>query len=261
MEECIINLKKQKRALAVDLQLSGHIICKEGWGELDYPTFHRIYYIYGGKGWCELDGQRIDFEIGHLYILPVNAEYRLGHDPEHPLECTYLHIHTMPLISNGIMKLNVEESSAIHSILMVMKRLVDDNHQISTILYQTGVLIDLISCELDLEFIENAVITEAVQIIRERYSEHLSNESLAGQFGYNTNYFIRLFSENVGSTPGTYLMKYRLKKAIGYIMDGYSINDTASYVGYKDSKAFARFFKKQTGVPPSEYKKYYVLNV
>lgn len=257
----MIQLIQGDKTLDIELHQCGHLTCPPDWGEVTNATFHRIYYIHGGSAWVEISGKRTQFKKDCLYVMPVNTTYTLGQIPKEPLECTYIHLHTLPLLNNGITEIQVEKESPLALSLKLFKELYELKYQRNTISYQAGVLFNMIARHMTIEISENQVITDALTIIRRQYSEKISNKYLADCFGYNENYFIRLFSEHVGITPGAYVMKYRLGKAIEFILDGKPISVVASDVGYDDSKAFSRFFKKQTGVAPSDYKKYYQLAI
>lgn len=257
----MIQLVKESKTLNIELHQYGYTICPADWGEVDNPTFHRVYYIQSGSAWVEISGKKTAFEKGCLYVMPVNTSYSLSHDKADPLECTYFHLHTLPLISSGITKVEVDNESTLGMSLSIFRHLVEKGYHGNTITYEAGIIVDLLSEYVSLEIDENPVITETLTIIREKYGDKLSNNYLAEHFGYNSNYFIKLFCEHVGITPGAYIKKYRLGKSIEFILQGKPISVIAGDVGYDDPKAFSRFFKKQTGVAPSEYVKYYKLNI
>ncbi len=75
--------------------------------------------------------------------------------------------------------------------------------------------------------------------------------------GYCSDHMRRLFKEQVGKTPSEYLMSLRIKSAKKLLAarksSNYSIMDICTMVGFNDVSYFSRVFKKETGVPPSEY--------
>ena len=75
---------------------------------------------------------------------------------------------------------------------------------------------------------------------------------MSSRYGYNAQYFIRLFKKSVGVTPYQYLKDFRMKKACEYLAMGSSVSETAALVGYKDSKTFSNAFREKMGFPPGQ---------
>ncbi len=64
-------------------------------------------------------------------------------------------------------------------------------------------------------------------------------------------YFIGLY----GISPKQYILKLRLNAAIELLLQGKkSVQEIAVSTGFQDAKYFSRIFKKQYGVPPSQYR-------
>jgi transcriptional regulator GlxA family with amidase domain len=55
---------------------------------------------------------------------------------------------------------------------------------------------------------------------------------------------------------GEYIRKLRVEKAIAYIKSSdYSFSEIAYLTGFSDQSHFARIFKLQTGLTPSQFKR------
>lgn len=79
---------------------------------------------------------------------------------------------------------------------------------------------------------------------------------IADLTGLNHNKLINGFKDIFELTPFEYLSKTRLHKAAELIKkDEYKITEAAFSVGYCNLSHFARIFKKEFGLNPSEYKK------
>ena len=58
-----------------------------------------------------------------------------------------------------------------------------------------------------------------------------------------------------GENPGEFFRRYKLNKAAGLLLEGrYNISEVADQTGFSSLSYFSSCFKKQFGVPPSEYK-------
>ena len=91
--------------------------------------------------------------------------------------------------------------------------------------------------------------------IKQNYNKELSLESLARTFNYSPTYLSRMFRKYAQMSYKTYLDNLRLRHAYNDLVNtDLSIGMIAEKNGFAGSKAFARVFKEQYGVLPSEYR-------
>lgn len=259
INEGIVYIASTDVPIKVSLQMYGLVTCPKEWGFTETPIFHRVYYIYDGKAKCEIEGHSFELKKDHLYFFPANRQYTLSHDYNYPLKCLYLHLYIYPNIENSMFGINIGEQQSMTYIIRLLERICDfeESKSRNMILNQAVSLLYFVDMEHALEVMDNEHIKKILRYIEEEYMHKITNEILANYLGFNTNYFIKIFSKAMGLSPQVYLAKYRLNKAIKLLMNGYPVNEVAHLIGYDDAKAFCRFFKKFTGVPPSYYKKYY----
>lgn len=83
----------------------------------------------------------------------------------------------------------------------------------------------------------------------------ITTEELADLVHMQPTYFIRRFKASYGFPPIAYLGRLRLYKAMELLSSTVqSIEQISAAVGIQDAAYFARFFKKNCGVTPSEYR-------
>jgi AraC family L-rhamnose operon transcriptional activator RhaR len=73
------------------------------------------------------------------------------------------------------------------------------------------------------------------------------------QSGYNRDHLNRLVKKETGLTLGQLRTKQRLAKAKELLSHGVRVGDAAAGVGLPDQSYFARWFRRQTGQPPSRW--------
>ena len=93
--------------------------------------------------------------------------------------------------------------------------------------------------------------------IQEQYSDpSLNLERLAVIAGMSPHQMGILFKKKFGVSCWQYVIDTRIEAAAKLLlMPGYSVGMVAEQCGFRDTYYFSRLFKKQTGVPPREYRK------
>lgn len=77
----------------------------------------------------------------------------------------------------------------------------------------------------------------------------------ARETGISTDYFIRIFKRIYGITPYRWVLSGKLEAAKALLtMSDCNVSETAERVGFSDVYAFSKFFRKETGVSPTEFR-------
>ncbi len=94
---------------------------------------------------------------------------------------------------------------------------------------------------------------QIIDFIKAHYRENLSNADVAKAFSYHPNYVSVLIGKETGCSLHNFLIKYRLRKAIGYLNTStMSIREICEAVNIPDPRYFSRLFKKYYGYCPTE---------
>lgn len=103
---------------------------------------------------------------------------------------------------------------------------------------------------------QSQTIQKAERYIRAHYTNAISLEDVAAEVGLSSNYFSKLFKQQLNVGFSTYLTNIRLETAQKLLIEtNLSIKAIAERIGYPDEKYLQKLFKKQIGVTPSEYRK------
>lgn len=99
-------------------------------------------------------------------------------------------------------------------------------------------------------------VGRAISIIESNYDQQLRVEELAGELGLSRSYFCRIFRQQMGISPQTYIVSFRLEKAAELLsLKKLTQKEVAKQVGYPDVYAFSRMFKRKYGISPGQYRK------
>ena len=98
-------------------------------------------------------------------------------------------------------------------------------------------------------------IDEVKYYIREHIDEPLSREVLAVVAGFSVPHFHRVFTAHVGESAASYVRRLRMERAGRKLrMGAVDITEVALAAGYDTHAAFAKAFKQQFGLSPSEFR-------
>ncbi|MGP6140492.1 MULTISPECIES: AraC family transcriptional regulator [unclassified Jeotgalibaca] len=89
------------------------------------------------------------------------------------------------------------------------------------------------------------------------FHHSITIDDVAHEVGLTKSYMSHLFKDITGNTVMNYLMNYRLSQARNYLIErpNEPIREISVDCGFKSEAHFSRFFKKNIGVTPSEYRK------
>ena len=89
----------------------------------------------------------------------------------------------------------------------------------------------------------------------EHMAENFNLDQLAAHAGVSKFYFTRLFKNAMGLSPSRYLLTLRMAEARRLLRETKrSVADVALDVGFANPSHFARFFRRETGLSPSDYR-------
>lgn len=99
------------------------------------------------------------------------------------------------------------------------------------------------------------IAKKANTIIKENYKDpDLTLSSVSDKLGVSYGYLSSIFSEVIGESFKSFLIKVRMNEARKLLLSRrYKIYEIADKVGYCSTKYFTEAFKKFYGVSPAEY--------
>lgn len=98
-------------------------------------------------------------------------------------------------------------------------------------------------------------VNDIIAYINRHLTEPLTLEQIAKNFYLNKDYLGRLFKEHTQSTIGHYIAIQRISLAQSMLSEGHTVNEVQEKLGFSSYAYFFKFFKKMTGISPSQYRK------
>ena len=101
--------------------------------------------------------------------------------------------------------------------------------------------------------LKSDTIGRACVYMQTHLGEKLTAESVAAYAHISSRHFVRKFRAEMNETFAEYLLRIRIKAAIGMLRNGKDVKSIPEAVGYKDKKSFCTAFKTCTGCSMREY--------
>lgn len=121
----------------------------------------------------------------------------------------------------------------------------------------------LITSDIEISDKEDEFVQKLTSYINDNISEtDLKIEKMAEHMAVSVSTLIRLTKSTMGITPGDFLAKARIRRAIMYLESNKSmqIAEIAHLCGFSDPKYFSRCFKSEMKMSPSEFKNKHLLS-
>ncbi len=99
-------------------------------------------------------------------------------------------------------------------------------------------------------------IRNSIRILSENLGEEFTLKEVARASGLSRPHFFKLFRRQTGITPNLFLNMMRMERAIDRLVNTESTVIDLSYdLGFSSHSAFTRFFCRNVGMAPSEYRR------
>lgn len=237
-------------------------------GRVDY----QLLYVATGQAHFFFDKEEIIVNAGNMILYPPGEEQRyVYYAKEHP-EIFWVHF-TGSDVANILSYYQFSIHQHIYytgtrpEFRWIFRRMILEL-QLCRPLYEE-LLASLLSDLLLLicrqtQIVQNAdtsiqnEIEEAVAYFSENYNKSIRVSEYAKNHHISTNHFIRHFHQVMNVTPKQYIVSIRMANAQMLLeSSNYSIQEIAAFVGYHDPLYFGQVFRREIGVPPSQYRKKY----
>ncbi len=238
----------------------GHFICNSDY-HISRPSldWYLLFYINSGEMSLTCRDRHITATAGQVVLL----DCRYPHEYHCVGQADFYWIHFCGNSSEAYTDLLYEQNKCcisddqgakhiFENIFAEAHRMPSDEHRISGNIQR--LLIHMAAPAETVSLYES--LAPALEYIRENYQEQIRLEDLSDLCGMSTSHFIRNFQKHIGRTPHDYLLAYRLRQAKQLlIFTNNTIEEIADQCGFNSASHFARAFRGENNVRPSEFRK------
>jgi len=230
-------------------------------GYLLHPFKVAVYafsYLTEGEVLVEVDGQNILVNAGQFILVPEHHAILIRHFKDCKGVFGYFTLDFLKDASYPVLR---SDTSIVQSfwfddavfIGALMQRMITAYEDHDKAFMQSGM--DLIMGQLRLKGVMAAVPEKFLQLVFDREKPPLSVSEYADMLSVTPNYLNKTVKLHTRRTAIDWIEIARLNMAKQLLKDpSVPIVEVASRVGLDDQSYFSRFFKKKTGLTPSQYR-------
>lgn len=267
-------IQNRLREITVNLERAHLLQCDENWQSSgSVPPFSSIGLILEGEGTMRIDDVEIHPAKGQLYLLPSKTNQVFFTVPDNPYRKYYCHFELNCQNSDLFEFIHLPfcvDAKDFDTAVSFFQRMIcacEGSDIASTIIAKQSVLDLLVyymeCCPQDsISLIENksdTPLSNAIAFAEQHLDQSVTVREMAQIAGYHPSHFTKLFQQRLGVTPVQFIIRKKTERAIDLLTDTIlPVSTIAESLGFANQFYFSSFFKKQTGMTPSEYRSVYL---
>lgn len=99
------------------------------------------------------------------------------------------------------------------------------------------------------------IVSDFMRLVGTCVEENPTVSSLASRLGVSREHLSRIYQEKTGESPACYIKRRRYEAICDYIAKGMPFSEIADRMHFPSVQGLSLFFKKMSGISPSEYRK------
>lgn len=234
--------------------------------ERSHKDAYLVFYTLGGAGIIEQGGQSVTLGQNQALLMDCRTPQRYVTDPvRHHWYHLWAHV-------NGAGADAISQAMGLPKLQPVSLPLADVKPIFETIFENmkkegyiesltTSLAVDKLLTSIALapdsrgSFVEFDAVSVARRYMEEHYAEDLHVDDVAREAAISTSQLIRLFKRQLGTTPHSYLLRYRITQAKELLAETtIPVATIARQVGFASESNFSYRFGEMCGQSPSAYR-------
>lgn len=266
-------LQNQFHEITISLNRADQIQCDKNWRNNGYrPPYSSIGLIRRGTGTIIVNGQEMQPVQDQLYLLPAHSAQMFYNDGTQPYLKYYCHfnikLHDVELFDIIRVPFCVTPEEPEEAVVLFEKMIAAYREKsISSVIRAKQYMMELVcyylKCcpESEIALVENAAdsaLNKAIIYAQAHLDRSVSVAEMAEIAGYHPSHFTKLFQKRFGISPAGFMVQKKTHIAMEKLSaTSKPIADISAALGFSSQFYFCSFFKKQTGMTPTEYRRIY----
>jgi len=239
--------------------------------KMHHHSFFEIHFIESGQVVYRIEEDTIILKKNQYLIIPPRTRHILSETPgcitRYSLSVSFNDLHNERILksfsNSPYIKGNYDKETQILLQSMASDKSFNDvrktfmkSIKVYSILNSLPLDIYDFSDRIDEEELIDARLARAKQFIQDNIKFNPTCAQVAKQCYISEKQLTRIFEKHEGITLSKYIMRFKTKKAEQLLADcSLSIRQVSDMLGFTNEFYFNRFFKRNSGMAPGEYRK------
>ncbi len=235
-----------------------------------------IHFVLEGKGTYTVGGITYFLSSNQMFLINPGEEIRYGSDTDEPWTYAWIGFNGIRASSTlrncGFSKQSYVLPFKKEDILLehISNILGSTQLSLSNDLKRNACLLMLFSYLVEnynnlsqqksngkdhYDYGSNVYVEQAIDYIKWNHNRGINVTDIADYIGISRTYLNHVFQKELGVSSQKFLMDFRLHKAASLLISSdLPVTEVSAEVGYDDSLAFSKAFKKKFGLSPKNYR-------
>ena len=226
-------------------------------------------YILSGSGYIEVNGEKFKVSTNDVYIIEPGQDHTYYSDPKNPFKKIWINFYSeiFKEIFNsfGLSGKTVFKNSETLELFEQIQNLKKVSNFSDDLCYEIAPILFKILCKLAMNSSTLITVSKTAKLTKKYIDDNIytniSIEDIADNLKLSKAHIIRDFTKNYGISPYNYIIEQKIalaKKML--VLHNMNITEISNQLGFEDTNYFSKFFKKKTGISPSQYRKSKIYN-
>ena len=226
-------------------------------------------YILSGSGYIEVNGEKFKVSTNDVYIIEPGQDHTYYSDPKNPFKKIWINFYSeiFKEIFNsfGLSGKTVFKNSETLELFEQIQNLKKVSNFSDDLCYEIAPILFKILCKLAMNSNTLITVSKTAKLTKKYIDDNIytniSIEDIADNLKLSKAHIIRDFTKNYGISPYNYIIEQKIalaKKML--VLHNMNITEISNQLGFEDTNYFSKFFKKKTGISPSQYRKSKIYN-
>ena len=230
---------------------------------------YMLHYIYKGRGTFTCQGKIYSLKAGDFFFISPQATIQYQAHETDPWAYYWFGFRG-DLAQHYLKDTAISSDNPVFSDNDPIKSLMNKLIEISLISESNDIMLNTCLLEilnqLNLDFpsqnkqvtqaTHNLIVAKAISFMTNNYETNIRITDIANHLAIDRTYLHRLFVQEIGQAPKTFLTNIRLRKAKELLRSTkLPIKNIAYSIGFEDSGNFSKLFKHEFGMSPGDFRK------